>query len=186
MYNALIYFVGNNINSYLYAFVIFSLAIVFSVDYRFQLIPDEAHVIILLVGIINLMFNLDIWYTYILGAIIGGAIFWGLGLLALIIFKKEGMGFGDVKLMAALGFFFGIKPILVIALVSFVIGAVLGVTLILSGRQKADSYIPFGPFIVIAAITLMFVQADDIIYLYISFCTWLGRSFTDIIYYFIK
>lgn len=186
LFNALFYYLGNNVTTYLYAVVSATLLVVFSVDYRFQLIPDEAHIVIGLVGIINLVLHLNLWYTYLFGALIGGGIFLGLGYLALLVFHKEGMGFGDVKLMAALGFLFGMKNILVIALVSFIIGAVIGVILISIKKKKTDSYIPFGPFIVMATILLMFVPADDIIFIYISFCTWLGRGITDIIYNFMN
>lgn len=186
LFNALIYCSGNQVTTYLYAVISAALAIVFSIDYRFQLIPDEVHIVIFLCGIVHLFLDLPHWYTYILGAIIGGGIFWGLGLLALLILKKEGMGFGDVKLMTALGFMFGIKYTLVITLVSFFLGAIIGGIILLIKRQDSDGYMPFGPFIVVATILLMFIPADYIIEIYINFCSWLGMCMTDVIYYFIK
>lgn len=185
IFNLLIYFIGNELISYLFAIMCVPLFIAFSIDFRYQLIPDETHIVILILGIINFIFNINMWWDYLLGAIIGGGIFWGLGLLALLIFKKEGMGFGDVKLMAALGFMFGIKYTLVITLVSFFLGAIVGGILILTKKSKADGYIPFGPFIVIATILLMFVPADTIIEIYISFCSFLGMKIFDFIYLFI-
>ena len=124
------------------------------------------------------------WWDYILGALIGAGIFYGLGLLALLIFKKEGMGFGDVKLMGAIGFMFGIKYTLVITLVSFFLGAIIGGILLIFKKKELDGYIPFGPFIVIATITLMFIPADTIIEIYISFCSWLGMKMSDVVYFF--
>lgn len=183
IFNFLIYFLGNNITTYLYTIIIFSLAMVFSVDYRFELIPDECHYIILFSGIINFFLNLSLWWDYLFGAIIGGAIFWGLGGLALIIFKKEGMGFGDVKLMAALGFMFGIKNILVISLVSFFIGAIIGGLLLIFRKKEATSYIPFGPFIVAATVILMFIGPDYLIEMYLMLCGLLSTKMTDLIYY---
>lgn len=182
LFEAIIYFISNSYMAYIYAFLIATLMIVFSIDYRFQLIPDEAHIVIVILGIIHLFTNLNIWYTFIIGAIIGAGIFYTLSLLAVLIFKKEGMGFGDVKLMGALGLLFGIKNILVITLVSFFIGAVIGGILLILNRKKVDSYMPFGPFIVIGVITIIFVKPDDIINLYISFCTWLSLGMTDIIF----
>ncbi len=187
-FNMLIYFVGNTYLSYVYALTIFSLAVVFSVDYRFQLIPDETHLVIAFAGLIHLIFNLNLWWDYLLGALIGGAIFYSINLIALLILKKEGMGFGDVKLMAALGFLFGIKYILVVTLVSFFVGAVIGGGVLIFNKiskKDSDGYIAFGPFIVIAAILLMFVNADNIIELYINFCYGLGMKMSDIIYFFI-
>lgn len=182
IFNFLIFYLGNTYISYIYAILIFVLSIVFSIDYKIQLIPDEAHVVILILGIINLILNISLWYSYLIGMLIGGGIFLLLSLLAIVIFKKEGMGFGDVKLMAALGFLFGIKNILVITLVSFFIGAIIGSILLILNRKKVDSYMPFGPFIVIATILLMFVKPDYIIELYIAFCSWLSTSMTDVVY----
>jgi leader peptidase (prepilin peptidase)/N-methyltransferase len=67
------------------------------------------------------------------------------------------MGFGDVKLMGALGLFFGWRTIIIISLIAFLLGAIIGVALMLAKRKKGDEYIPFGPFIVIATIIAMFV-----------------------------
>ncbi|MEG2310655.1 MAG: A24 family peptidase [Clostridia bacterium] len=183
LFNALGIFLENNITIYLYTIVCAALAIAFSIDYKYQLIPDEVHILIVFVGIINLFMHITLWYNFLLGALIGGAIFYLLNLLALLIFKKEGMGFGDVKLMASLGFLFGIKYILVIALVSFILGAIVGGSLMIIKKMNSDSYIPFGPFIVIAAILLMFIPADTIIDIYISFCSWLGMKMSDALYF---
>lgn len=182
IFEGIMFACGHTYISYIYAILVATLMIVFSIDFRFQLIPDEAHVVILLLGIINLIINLNLWYQYIIGAVIGGFIFYGLSLLSVLLFKKEGMGFGDVKLMAALGFLFGIKNILVITLVSFFFGAIIGSILLILNRKKADSYIPFGPFIVIATIIIIFVDASYIIDLYISLCTWISIGMTDIMF----
>lgn len=173
---------------YIYTYLVISAAlmIVFSIDFRFQLIPDEVHVVILLCAIINMIFNINYWYSYILGAIIGGAIFYGISLLSLLIFKKEGMGFGDVKLMSALGAAFGIKNIIVITLTSFVLGAIIGGAILIFSKKSSDGYIPFGPFIVVGAILVMFIPSAYILELYIAFCAWLGLKMSDIIYFFIK
>ena len=58
---------------------------------------------------------------------------------------------GDVKLVAALGLFFGASNILAISIISFLLGAIISIILVLSKKRKIDDYIPFGPFIVIAS-----------------------------------
>ena len=182
LFNLLVYMQGFSYVTILYAICMFSLMLVFSIDYRYQLIADESHIIIAIVAVINIFFNLNNWYDYLIGAIIGGGSFYLLGLLALWIYKKEGMGFGDVKLMAALGLLFGFKNILVITILSFAIGAVISILLMIFKIKKIDSYIPFGPFIVIAAILVMFFDTDIFISAYYSLCMWLGTGITDIIY----
>ncbi len=183
IYNGIVFFSGFNSTTFIYFIAIFALSIAFSIDFKYQLIPDEVSILIAICGIINIFFNISSWWNYILGAIIGGAIFYSLNLIALIILKKDGMGLGDVKLMAALGLLFGIKNILVITLVSFMIGAVIGIIVMIIKRKEKEEYIAFGPFIVIATIILMFTGPDIIIEIFISFCSYLGLLMTDFIYF---
>lgn len=182
LFNLLIYFNVGIYLKYVYMLCIFSLLIVFTIDYKYELIPDECHIFIAVAGIINLCFNLANWKSYLIGALIGGGSFYLLGVLALLIYKKEGMGFGDVKLMAALGFLFGAKKILVITVLSFALAAVISIILMALKIKKMDSYIPFGPFIVIGSMLVMYFDTDLFINIYYSFCMWLGTGITDIIF----
>ena len=72
------------------------------------------------------------------------------------------MGFGDVKLMGALGLYFGLSNIIIITLVSFLIGAILSIGLLITKIKKSDEYIPFGPFIVIATFISMYIPFEQI------------------------
>ena len=93
---------------------------------------------------------------------IGGGIFLFITLIGGLIYGKEAMGFGDVKLMGALGLFFGQYNIIAVTLVSFLIGAILSIILLVSKIKKSDEYIPFGPFIVIASFISMYVPFEQI------------------------
>jgi peptidase A24A domain protein len=92
----------------------------------------------------------------------GGGIFLLITVIGGIFYGKEAMGFGDVKLMGALGLFFGLSNIVVITLVSFLIGAILSIVLLITKIKKSDEYIPFGPFIVIATFISMYVPFEQI------------------------
>ena len=70
------------------------------------------------------------------------------------------MGCGDVKLMAGLGLIFGLIDIIMIAVLSFLIGAILSVILLIARRKKGSEYIPFGPFIILATFAVMVVPYD--------------------------
>ena len=72
------------------------------------------------------------------------------------------MGLGDVKLMGALGLYFGLTNIIIITLLSFVSGAVLSIILLATKIRKMDQYIAFGPFIVMATFIAIFVPYDTI------------------------
>ena len=89
------------------------------------------------------------------GMIAGGGIFMLITVLGGLIMGKEAMGMGDVKLVGALGLFFGLKNILAIAVCSFLLGAIIGVFLMIIRKTKSKDYIPFGPFIVASTIILM-------------------------------
>ena len=67
------------------------------------------------------------------------------------------MGFGDVKLMCGLGLIFGLGSTIIVTLLSFLIGAILSIALIITKKKSINEYIPFGPFIVIASFISMCV-----------------------------
>ena len=71
--------------------------------------------------------------------------------------EKKQWDFGDVKLMGAMGLFFGLTNIIVISILAFLIGAIVSIILLIIRNKKANQYIPFGPFIVIGAVITIFV-----------------------------
>lgn len=76
--------------------------------------------------------------------------------------EKKQWACGDVKLMGALGLFFGLESIIAISILSFLIGAVVSILLMIIRKNEMDSYIPFGPFIVCAAVISIFVPFEVI------------------------
>ena len=74
------------------------------------------------------------------------------------IFRKDALGFGDVKLMGAVGAFFGPSAVLFVLIVSSLVGSVVGVGLIIRGRAKIGGFtaVPYGPFIAVATLVWMF------------------------------
>lgn len=137
----------------------------FVIDYRLQIIPNRLNLTIFEIGIIfTFLYGLSdiaISINMFLGMLAGGGIFLLITLVGGLIYGKEAMGFGDVKLMGALGLFFGLSNIIIITLVSFLIGAVLSIGLLATKIKKSDEYIPFGPFIVIATYISMFVPFEQ-------------------------
>lgn len=136
------------------------------IDFKLQIIPNRLNLTIFEVGFIFAFLyglsNVAITLNMLLGMIVGGGIFLLITLLGGIFYGKEAMGFGDVKLMAGLGLFFGLSNIIIITLVSFLIGAILSIILLVSKIKKSDEYIPFGPFIVIATFISMYIPFEQI------------------------
>ena len=95
-----------------------------------------------------------------LGMLVGGGIFLLITILGGLIAGKEAMGFGDVKLMAALGLYFGVANIIMITLISFLLGAIISIILLVTKIKKTSEYIPFGPFIVMATFIMMVVPFE--------------------------
>ena len=81
------------------------------------------------------------------------------------------MGLGDVKLMGALGLYFGFANIIIISVVSFLIGAVLSIFLLITKIKKTDEYIPFGPFIVLSTFITIFVPYVNLVNMLLNFFT---------------
>ena len=95
--------------------------------------------------------------------LVGGGIFLIITLIGGAIAGKEAMGFGDVKLMGALGLFFGWRNIILISVMSFLFAAIVSIIILISRKKKFSEYIPFGPFIVVAAIIPMYVSTADLL-----------------------
>ncbi len=138
----------------------------FVIDFKLQIIPNRLNLTIFEVGLIFTFLygisNVAIALNMFLGMLAGAGIFLIITLLGGAFYGKEAMGFGDVKLMGALGLFFGLSNIIIVTLVSFLIGAVLSIILLATKIRKTDEYIPFGPFIVLASFISMFVPFETI------------------------
>lgn len=127
------------------------LIVIAFIDLDHMIIPDEIVISIIIISILYRITGYSIGQplaigSALLGLLVGGGVF-----LLVAILSGGGMGGGDIKLMGALGLFFGLKLILLTMLAAVVIGAIVSVGLLFSGKKKRDSMIPFGPFIVIGA-----------------------------------
>lgn len=99
--------------------------------------------------------------TFLLGGLLAG------GVIAIIILLTHGMGWGDAEICLLVGLFLGFKLTLLMLFLSFVIGGGTGVFLILLKKKTRKDYIPFGPFIAIAAI-ITAIFGEKIIMLYLN------------------
>ena len=138
----------------------------FVIDYKHQIIPNRLNLTLFEIGIIfAFLYGLSdvaITFNLLLGMVTGGGIFLLITVIGGLIYGKEAMGFGDVKLMASLGLLFGLSNIIDITLLSFLIGAILSVLLLITKIKKSSEYIPFGPFIVIGTFISMYVPFETI------------------------
>ena len=121
------------------------------IDLKKQLLPDSMTLPLLWSGIFFSFFELftDL-KSSVIGAMAGYLILWSVYHLFKLLTRKEGMGFGDFKLLAALGAWAGYSYLPQIILVSSVVGSVAGITMLLVGRTKHQQPIPFGPYLAVA------------------------------------
>ena len=167
-YVALLYKFGSTdlIKFSMYALLIPMLLSAFVVDYKEQIIPNRLNLTMFEIGLVFVfiygMTNLSIAIDMLLGMLAGGGIFLLITIIGGFIAGKEAMGLGDVKLMGALGLYFGLASTITISIMSFLIGAIVSILLMIIKKNKMDSYIPFGPFIVCAAVISIFVPFEVI------------------------
>ncbi len=144
--------------SFLIFFIFTAVLIVITfIDLDHQIIPD----ILTLPGIpifcLAAIFLLKIpWLEALLGLLIGGGIFFTIAFVYELITKREGMGGGDIKLLAMIGGFLGWKSLIFVLLFSSFSGAIIGITAMLIKKQDMKYAVPFGPFLAAAAVAYLF------------------------------
>lgn len=127
------------------------------IDFDTQLLPDSITLPLLWLG---LCFNLFGTYTDLYSAVIGAmggylslwSVYWGFKLAT----GKEGMGYGDFKLLAALGAWLGWQVLPLTILLSSLVGAVIGIALIVLAKRGRNVPIPFGPYLATAGLLALF------------------------------
>jgi leader peptidase (prepilin peptidase)/N-methyltransferase len=121
------------------------------IDLDHHLLPDSITMPLLWAGLIlNLSGTYAPLENAVIGAIAGYLILWAVYWAFKLATGKEGMGYGDFKLLAALGAWTGWQQLPVIILLASAVGAILGIALILAKRQDRSQPIPFGPFLATA------------------------------------
>jgi len=143
-----------------YTFVVLLLIITF-IDLDFQIIPDAISLPGIPAGFAASFAVSTVTYkASLLGILIGGGILyliaWGYHLLT----KKEGMGGGDIKLLAMIGAFIGWKGVLFTIFVASAVGSLSGVLVMLHQKKGPKLAIPFGPFLSIGAISYVFMGPE--------------------------
>lgn len=158
-----------------YLFVLPTLMSAFIIDYKEKIIPNRLNLTIFEAGLIFTfiqgIININIAIDMLWGMLAGAGIFIIITLLGGLIAGKEAMGLGDVKFMGALGLFFGWRLIIIISLMAFLIGAIIGIILIATKKKDSGDYIPFGPFIVIASLIATYVPFETLFTIMIKIFT---------------
>lgn len=128
-----------------------SLIVIFFIDLQYYIIPN---VIVLPVAVIGLAAMIaispDRWLELLLAGVLSALFFFAVAMI-----RPGGMGMGDVKLAAMMGFFLG-KSVLVALFLGFLLGAAVGIGLMVKGSRGRKSQVPFGPFLAIGSLIALF------------------------------
>ena len=159
---------GLNLGFIFYSIIFSILIIIFFIDLYHQIIPNGLNISILVLGIIYKFLQFILYnktpdlINSLLGLIVSSGVF-----LLIIIISKGGMGGGDMKLIGVLGFIMGLKKIALTIFLSFIIGAIISIFLLLFKIKGRKDPIPFGPFICLAFMIVVF-WGDGLLLWYIS------------------
>ena len=139
------------------------------IDFDTQLLPDDITLPMLWLGLLaNLLGAYTTLPSAVLGAVGGYLILWVVYWAFRLVAKKEGMGFGDFKLLAAIGAWTGWQVLPVVILASASLGAVVGSLFLWLSRKGADTRIPFGPYLALGGIVALLWGRELVV-------AWLGR-----------
>jgi len=156
-YLALLWRFGPGWETAVYALLYSALLVVAGTDLSHKIIPDAVTLPGIAIGLLSASTVLPLGFINgVIGLLVGGGILWLLAWASPYLFGKEGMGGGDIKLLAMIGAFLGWKPALLTIMLGSFFGSLVGVGLIAARVIKREDYIPFGPFLVCGAVMALF------------------------------
>jgi leader peptidase (prepilin peptidase)/N-methyltransferase len=143
---------------YFIYFVFFcSLLVITFIDLKHQIIPDVISIPGIGVGFLaSFALSQITWLDSLLGIVLGGGVLYGVAWGYYLIMKAEGMGGGDIKLLAMIGAFLGSKAVVVTIFVSAFVGSIVGVAIMLLKGKGRKYAIPYGPFLALGAVISLF------------------------------
>ena len=135
------------------------------IDIHHQIIPDRISLPGIVIGFLFSFVNTALtWQSSLLGLLIGGGALYTIAVLYYLIRKQEGMGGGDIKLLAMIGAFLGWQSLLFVIFFSSLTGTFVGIAAMIQQRKGGATRIPFGPFLSLAALVFLFFHEQIFYY----------------------
>lgn len=165
MYAAVIWRYGLGWGSLFYCFLISALIVITFIDLDFQIIPDRITLMGLPIGLVTGAFLLPDpflravplgYKSSLIGAAAGFSFYYLIAYLSIIILKKEGMGGGDIKMMAMVGAFLGWKTVILTTFLGSLLGSVAGIVIMVVRGKGGGLQIPFGPYLALGTVISIF------------------------------
>jgi leader peptidase (prepilin peptidase)/N-methyltransferase len=150
---------GPSLSYLLYFAFVAGLIVITVIDLYHQIIPDVISLPGIAVGLLgSLVIPRVTFLNSIIGVLLGGGSLFVVATLYQWLFKREGMGGGDVKLLAMIGAFLGWKAVILTILLSSLIGSITGIAIMVMKGKDFKYAIPFGPFLSIGAVISLFFE----------------------------
>jgi leader peptidase (prepilin peptidase) / N-methyltransferase len=154
---ALVQRFGLSITSVGYFIFCAALLVIIWIDIEHQIIPDVISLPGILMGFIFSLISPELtWQDSLIGLFIGGGVLYAIALLYYLWKKQEGMGGGDIKLLAMIGAFLGWQALPFVIFASSLTGATIGIIAMIKQGKGGKTRIPFGPFLSLAALAYLF------------------------------
>jgi leader peptidase (prepilin peptidase)/N-methyltransferase len=140
-----------------YFIFVTALMVITFIDIDYKIIPNEISLPGIIIGLgLSFIIPTLTFFESLVGIIIGGGSLWLVATLYMLVTRREGMGFGDVKLLGMIGAFIGWKGVIVTIFAASATGTIIGIAAMLKSRKDMKMAIPFGPFLSIGAIIYIF------------------------------
>lgn len=144
------------------------LVALFGIDLEHQILPNSITLPGIAIGVLLSLIAPPGWMDSLIGALLGAGILYGIAGAYYLWRREEGMGMGDVKMLAMIGAFLGWKAVLVTLVLSSFSGAIIGVILLSAQKGNMKFALPFGTFLAIGALIAMFA-GDPLVAWYAGF-----------------
>jgi leader peptidase (prepilin peptidase) / N-methyltransferase len=143
-----------------------ALLVIIFIDIRLQIIPDVISLPGIILGFLFSLGNDSVtWQSSLVGILAGGGVLYAIALLYALLRKIDGMGGGDIKLLAMIGAWLGWQSLPFVILASSATGSIIGIIAMRSQKKGGQTRIPFGPFLSLAALIYLF-YSEKILYFY--------------------
>jgi leader peptidase (prepilin peptidase)/N-methyltransferase len=145
-----------------------ALIVLFAIDLEYHLLPNVITIPGIVIGFAFSFITPPGWVASLIGIAVGGGVLWAIAEGYYRLRHEEGLGMGDVKMLAMIGAFLGWKAVLVTLVLSSLAGAIIGLALMAAQRGTMKFALPFGTFLAIGAVVAMFV-GDPLVAWYAGF-----------------
>ncbi|WP_310600663.1 prepilin peptidase [Desulfobulbus sp.] len=150
---------GLGVESLLYFLFCAALLVIIFIDIHHQIIPDQISLSGIVIGFIGSFFVHTVtWQQSGLGILLGGGLLYAIAYGYYALTGRDGLGGGDIKLLAMIGAFLGWQSLLFVVFASSLAGSVVGVAAMFKQKKGGLTRIPFGPFLALAALSYLFLQ----------------------------